>query len=91
MLDFPSGKAEAAPGLFAFWSHVATNFTTDDLARIDKAIGQGVLSVKFADGRQVDFSTFQELVSRRNFIAQELGQTAGRQRLLAKFKKGLSS
>lgn len=68
---------------------MSTNFTSDDLARIDKAIAQGVQEVEFADGRRVQFSTFAELVSRRHFIAQQLGQTGGRQRLLTRFTKGV--
>ncbi|MFW6040112.1 MAG: phage head-tail joining protein [Gemmatimonadota bacterium] len=66
-----------------------SNFTDQDLARIDKAIAQGALSVEFADGRTVQFSTFKELVARRNFIARQLGEQAGRQRLFAEFKKGV--
>lgn len=68
-----------------------TNFTQDDLQRLDRAIKQGVRSVTFADGRKIDFSTFEEMVARRNFIAQQLGEDAGRQRLLARFRKGVSS
>ncbi len=68
-----------------------TNFTTDDLARIDQAIAQGVLEVRFADGRQVTFSSFKELVSRRDFVARQLGKAAGRQRLLTQFTKGVTS
>lgn len=65
-------------------------FTFEDLQRIDKAIAQGVLSVGFADGRRVEFSTFQELVNRRNFIARMLGLEGGRQRLLAEYRKGVT-
>ncbi|HSH45103.1 MAG TPA: hypothetical protein VK966_04575 [Longimicrobiales bacterium] len=67
-----------------------SNFTSDDLERIDKAIAQGVLSVTFSDGRAVTFSTFDELIARRNFVARQLGQDAGRQRLYSKFRKGVS-
>jgi hypothetical protein len=65
-------------------------FTQDDLDRIKKAIAQGVLSVTFSDGRSVTFSTFEELVSRYHFIAQDLGLEAGRQRLLGEFRKGVA-
>lgn len=67
-----------------------SNFTSDDLARIDQAIAQGVLEVTFADGRNVKFSTFAELIQRRNFIARQLGEDAGRQRLYAQFERGVS-
>lgn len=66
-----------------------SNFTDDDLERIDQAIAQGVLEVTFADGRNVKFSTFAELIQRRNFVARQLGQDAGRQRLYAEFKRGV--
>lgn len=66
-----------------------SNFTRADLERIDKAIAQGVLEVTFADGRKVRFSTFQELVQRRNFVARKLGEEGGRQRLFSEFRKGV--
>lgn len=69
---------------------MATNYTDEDLARLDKAIAQGVLSVDFSDGRKVTFSTFEELVSRRNFVARQLGLDAGRQRMFTEFRKGVS-
>lgn len=68
---------------------MSTNFTSSDLERIDSAIAQGVLEVEFTDGRRVRFSTFDELIARRNFIVQQLGQTAGRQRLYSEFSKGV--
>lgn len=66
-----------------------SNFTSDDLKRLDKAIAQGVMSVTFSDGRAVNFSSFDELVSRRHFVAQQLGEEAGRQRLLGEYKRGV--
>lgn len=69
---------------------MATNYTAADLATIDRAISQNVREVTFADGRNVVFSTFEELVNRRNFIARQLGEEAGRQRLRMKFEKGVS-
>jgi hypothetical protein len=67
-----------------------SNFTSDDLARLDKAIAQGVMAVTFADGRKVEFSSFAELTARRNFVANELGYARGRQRLHMQFRKGVS-
>lgn len=67
-----------------------SNFTSQDLVRLDKAIAQGVMSVTFSDGRTVQFSTFAELTARRNFVAQQLGLEAGRQRMFGEFKKGVS-
>lgn len=65
-------------------------FTQDDLDRIEEAMAQGVLEVSFSDGRSVTFSSFQELMARWHFIAKKLGKESGRQRLLAKYKKGVS-
>lgn len=67
-----------------------TAFTEDDLARIKKAIAQGVLTVTFADGRSVTFSNFEELSARYHFIAKELGLEAGRQRMLGEYRKGVA-
>lgn len=67
-----------------------SNFTSADLARLDKAIAQGVLSVSFSDGRAVTFSTFDELIARRNFVARKLGEEAGRQRVLGEFSRGVT-
>lgn len=68
---------------------MATSFTEVDLERLERAIAQGVRSVTFEDGRQIEFSTFEEMVSRWQFIAKELGQDAGRQRILSRFQKGV--
>jgi len=57
---------------------------------MDAAIAQGVRKVKFTDGREVEYSTFQELVQRRNFIAKELGTSTAKAVLRAKFSKGLT-
>lgn len=67
-----------------------TNFSTTDLARMDSAIAQGVRKVKFTDGREVEYSTFKELVQRRNFIAQSIGQSTAQRSLRAQFSKGTS-
>jgi hypothetical protein len=69
---------------------VATNFTDEDLQRLDRAIGTGALAVTFSDGRRVEFSTFAELVKRRNYIARQLDEESGRQRLYTKYDKGVT-
>lgn len=68
---------------------MATSFTQTDLDRLERAIAQGVRAVTFEDGRQIQFSTFEEMVSRWQFIAKELGLDAGRQRILTRFQKGV--
>ena len=66
-----------------------TSFTKEDLKRLERAMSQGLRSVTFADGRRIEFSTFQEMVGRWNFIAQQLGCEAGREQLVSRFKKGV--
>lgn len=61
----------------------------ENMERIEKALAQNVKSVTFADGRSVDFSTFEELVQRWHFWAQIAGEEGGRQRLLGEFTKGV--
>jgi hypothetical protein len=68
---------------------MATSFTAADLTSLEEAMAQGVLAVTFADGRQVTFSSFQELVNRWHFIAQALGEEGGRRRMFAEFKRGV--
>lgn len=69
---------------------MTSNFTSDDLARMDSAIAQGVRKVTFADGRTVEYSTFQELVARRNFIEKSIGTNVARTTYRAKFTKGVA-
>jgi hypothetical protein len=69
---------------------VATNFSDEDLKRLDRAIATGTRQVTFSDGREVEFSSFAELVQRRNFIARQLAEDAGRQRLLTEYEKGVT-
>lgn len=69
---------------------MATSFTAEDITRMERAITNATRSVTFSDGRRIDFSTFEEMVNRLNFMKQELGLEGGRQRLLAKFRKGVN-
>lgn len=65
-------------------------FVQADLDRIEEAMAQGVLEVTFSDGRSVKFSSFAELTARWHFIARSIGVTAGRQRMIAEYKKGVA-
>lgn len=65
-------------------------YSQDDLDRLEQAIAQGVLTVSFSDGRSVTFSTYEELAARWQFVAKRLGKDAGRRRMLAEYKKGVS-
>ncbi len=63
-------------------------FTTDDLERIERAIAQGALSVRYED-RTVTYDSFRELVARRDFIRGQLGlKPAGPRRILAQYSDG---
>jgi hypothetical protein len=44
-------------------------FTSADLDAIDRAIASGVLKVRFADGRQVDYRGTDDLLRARALIA----------------------
>lgn len=68
---------------------MATSYTIADQERLERAIAQGVLTVTFADGRSVTFSTFDELTRRLALVKRELGEDTGRQRLFAEFRKGV--
>jgi hypothetical protein len=65
-------------------------FSADDLTRIEKAMAQGVLTVTMSDGRSVTFSSFQELHDRYAFIKRSIAGEQGRQRMFARFRKGVS-
>lgn len=65
-------------------------YTEADLQALADAIKQNAQEVTFADGRKVKFSTYEELVSRFNFVARMLGHEVGRQRLLAEYRKGVT-
>ena len=56
--------------------------------RLEEAISQGSKEVEFTDGRRVVYRTIPEAIQALNYLKQQLGETIGRQRLLAKFSKG---
>lgn len=58
---------------------------------IEEAMAHGVRIVEFADGRRVEFSSFEELQQRWQFWRMQAGLEAGRQRLLAEFKRGVTT
>lgn len=51
-------------------------FTTDDIGALDRALAAGVQSVRFADGRTVNYQTPAEMIQVRNLIQQELAMTS---------------
>lgn len=53
-------------------------FSSDDLTAIRKAIGSGVLSVRYADGRQVAYQSTEALLKAEQRIVDALaGQKPG--------------
>jgi hypothetical protein len=66
-------------------------YTQTDVDRLETAIAQGVMSVTFSDGRSVTFSSFEELSARLDFVKRQMGVAhTGTQRLLARYRKGVS-
>ncbi len=63
----------------------------DDIDKLEAAVAQGTRRVTFSDGRAVEFSTFEELVRRINYLRQKQGQTAAENRKLAKYSKGVQT
>lgn len=56
-------------------------FTADDLAAIDRAIKSGELRVKFADGREVQYRSMDELLKARALVQGEVGTSTGCKRV----------
>lgn len=66
-----------------------SDFTTDDLAAINRAIASGHLSVSIS-GRTVTFRSMEELRAARDLIRQDLKVTSGRDRRYLEYNgKGL--
>lgn len=63
--------------------------TQDDLNRLERAVAQGVTRVTFADGRTVEYHTFEELVKRIEYVRGVLGQEGAARTIVSKFSKGV--
>lgn len=64
-------------------------FTADNLARINKALASGALSVEYAD-KKVTYQTTTDLLRLRELIKSELGLHKGRNlRVYSDDRKGL--
>ena len=64
-------------------------WTTDDLARIERAIADGVTSVQYTD-RKVDYRSLDEMMQIRNLILKSLGFSNENRRVYASSSKGLN-
>ena len=51
-------------------------FSAADLATLDSAIASGVVQVRFADGRQVNYGTVDALLRARAFVASQVAAPA---------------
>ena len=68
---------------------MSTDFTREDLSTLNRAIAQGVLSVKYQD-KIVTYRSLDEMIRVRNLMAKELGLVnTEKSRILASTSKGL--
>jgi hypothetical protein len=51
--------------------------TQSHLTALDDAIAAGVLEVRYPDGSQAKFDSFDKLLARRNWVAGQLGAAGG--------------
>lgn len=63
-------------------------WTQADLDALETQMASGVLKVKYAD-KEVTYASFEDMKKARAMIRKALGQTNKRQRIFAKFSKGL--
>lgn len=65
-------------------------FTSDQLTKLDEAIAQGSLTVKYQD-KQVTYRSLDEMLKIRDLMRTELGLTSGSRggRVYPTFSKGL--
>lgn len=63
-------------------------YTQQDLDNIEKAIANGVLSVRHSDGKQVTYRSMDELKEVRALIKKSLNQTKRRKTFVGHTSKG---
>jgi len=63
--------------------------TQSDLDKLEKALANGTKRVTFADGRTVEFQSFDELVQRIEYVRKMLGQEGASRIIQTKFGKGV--
>lgn len=66
---------------------MSANWTSEDLAEIEKAIAKGVLKVKYTD-KEVTYRSLDEMMAIRAEIRKCLGLCGRGGRLFAKFSRG---
>lgn len=63
------------------------NWDKKDLDALEKALAQGVKSVKYTD-KEIEYRSLNEMLRLRDVMRQSLGLVRKSNRLLAKFDKG---
>lgn len=66
-----------------------SDFTTDDLAAVNKAIANGTSEVRYKD-RTVKYRSLDELIKVKSMMMRELNLATRPNRVLASFDKGLA-
>lgn len=67
-------------------------YTQTDLDNIEKAIANGLSTIRYSDGRSVTYRTQAELEKVRDIIKKELAKASGKRRkraFVARTSKGL--
>lgn len=60
-------------------------FTPSDIDALDSAIANGVLSVRYADGKSVTYRSTIELIAARNFANDQVNNVSGSHVMLTSF------
>ncbi len=63
-------------------------YTQDQLNKLDEAISQGALRVKYAD-KEVEYRSLDEMMRIRELMRQELGLNTKSRRVPVAYSKGL--
>ena len=63
------------------------SWNAKDLEALEKAIAQGVRSVKYTD-KEIEYRSLDDMLRLRDVIKRDLGLTRKSNRLYAKFSKG---
>jgi hypothetical protein len=63
-------------------------YTQQQYSDLVAAIAEGVLSVRFSDGRQISYRSLSEMMNLKSVMEEELGVSgAGRRRHYASFRR----
>jgi hypothetical protein len=65
-----------------------STWTADDLKRLEAAMSEGALRVKYKD-KEIEYRSVSEMSKLRDLMKRELGLTARTSRIYPNFSKGL--